>query len=270
MTTTDPDPFEGHPEDEDGDQEQLLPLDLPDYNGRKPSGMKTAVNGAGNRISQAHDIGDRVVVLVEARVKRAGHEEVDDGIVYAETLKVVDLFELPAERGRDLLTEARQLYRHAEDEPAPDRGAAVTTDGSGTVMTPAEIAEARGESVESMTWIVTFEEGHQRTWPAEFPPGTPVPVVGATAPCTQCREGEGAARMVTLVRPPFDADAEPPAAGEPPWEGYNDATRHDIIRRLPELAAGALEHLLTYERDHKHRRSVLDPAKARLDSLTAA
>lgn len=132
------------------DAGEQLPLDLPDYHGRKPVGMKTSVNGAGNRLTVPHGIGDTVVLLVEAKVKRAGHEEADDGLLYAETLKVVDLFEIGGEAGRDLLRTQRLAYQDARrsadgEDPLPlDLGVEVTIDGSGVALTPAELAEQTG------------------------------------------------------------------------------------------------------------------------------
>jgi hypothetical protein len=64
-------------------QPTLPTLELPEYHGRKAVGMKTSVNGAGNRISRSHEIGERVVLVLETKVRKAGHEETDDGLVYA-------------------------------------------------------------------------------------------------------------------------------------------------------------------------------------------
>lgn len=218
-------PEEEQPEQEpaaaDGESATAVPFDLPEYHGRKPSGMKTTVNGAGNRISRAHELGERVVLVLEAKVKKAGHEETEqNGLEYSETLKVVDLYEIAGEPGRALLTDVRRAYRLADDQRTgrqslpieePPAGIRLLTDENGTLLTPAEAAEL-GQypwgQVES-PWLVIFECGHQRRWPDEFPPDTPAPATGDDAPCTQCRAETGAVRKVTMARPswtPADED----------------------------------------------------------------
>ena len=58
-------------------QPTLPTMELPDYHGRKPVGMKTALAGAGTRVTRPHTIGDRIVLVIEARVKSASHEDTD-------------------------------------------------------------------------------------------------------------------------------------------------------------------------------------------------
>jgi len=174
--------------------EPTLPeLELPDYHGRKPSGMKTSITGAGNRLTRAHEIGERVILVVEAKVKKAGHEELDDGLEYVEGLKVVDLFEIQGAPGKRLLSSVRQAYRTADDQvkgrPAladgdVDLGSAGVTDASGTVLTPAELAELRGDPVRAMLSdattpvVVVYSDGARELWPDEFEKDAPRPKAG--------------------------------------------------------------------------------------------
>jgi hypothetical protein len=130
-------------------------LDLPPYHGRTPTVMKTSITGAGNRIVQSHGIGDRIVVLVEAKVRQAAHEETDkDGLVYIERLKVVDFFELDGEQGRKLLVEQREAYRLADDERLgrvglpfenPPAGEVGLLDENGHPLDEDALAEIRGD-----------------------------------------------------------------------------------------------------------------------------
>ena len=90
--------------------------DLPDYDGRPVGGMKTSISGSGTGVTAKHSIGDRLVLVTEVVVKKAGHEEVDDDLIYVEALKVLDLFEVEGEAGRALLSAHRSAYRTAEDE----------------------------------------------------------------------------------------------------------------------------------------------------------
>jgi len=136
-------------------QPTLPTMELPDYHGRKPVGMKTALAGAGTRVTRPHTIGDRIVLVIEARVKSASHEDTDDGLVYSEKLKVLDLFELDPGQGSRLIATARSLYRTGADaitgrRPIPDLGDTGYTDASGVVLTPAEVAELRGDPIRAI------------------------------------------------------------------------------------------------------------------------
>lgn len=176
------------------DEQPTLPdLELPEYHGQKPVGMKSALTGAGTRIRRPYGIGDRVVLVVEAKVKKAGHEETDDGLVYVETLKVSDLFELDRDPGTRLLRFLRSNYRVAEDKvagraPLADNGTDLGdegwTDGNGVVLTPSELAERRGDPVAFLTSaehtpaVVVYADGTRLLWPDEYPQGVDRPSVG--------------------------------------------------------------------------------------------
>lgn len=171
-------------------QPSLPSLELPEYHGRQPVGMKTSVNGAGNRISRPHSIGDRVVAVIELKVKTAGHEETDDGLVYAEKHKVVDFFEVEGDPGARLLSAVRNAYRSADDaksgrEPLPDLGTAGVTDASGVALTPSELAEIAGlDPVRAMLdndatpVVVLYSDGARELWPDDFDGDAPRPTAG--------------------------------------------------------------------------------------------
>lgn len=175
------------------EQPTLPDLELPEYHGIKPIGMKSALTGAGTRIRRPYGIGDKVVLVVEAKVKKAGHEETDDGILYVENLKVVDLFELDRDPGIRLIRFLRSSYRTAEDKlrgrtPLADDGVDLGeegyADGNGVVMTPAEVAERRGDPVAFLTGeehtpaVVVYDDGDRLLWPDEYPKDTERPSVG--------------------------------------------------------------------------------------------
>ena len=170
-------------------QPTLPTLELPDYHGRKPVGMKTALAGAGTRVTRPHTIGDRVVLVIEAKVKAGGHEDTDDGIVWVEKLRVVDLFELDPAQGSRLISTVRSLYRTADDavkgrRPLPDLGETGYTDGSGVVLTPAEVAELRGDPVRAILSpeltpaVVVYHDGARDLWPDDYPKDAPRPKIG--------------------------------------------------------------------------------------------
>lgn len=170
-------------------QPTLPTLELPDYHGRAPVGMRTSLTGAGNRLTRSHEIGDRVVLVIEARVKRAGHEDTDDGLIYTEVHKVADLFELDPKPGARLLTHLRSAYRTARDAaegsvPLPELGDEGWTDANGVVLTAAELAERRndplallGHDAEAPA-VVVYNDGTRLLWPDEYPTGSTRPTLG--------------------------------------------------------------------------------------------
>lgn len=170
-------------------QPTLPTLELPEYHGRKPVKMKTAIAGAGSRITRPHSIGDRIVLIAEVRVKSAGHEDTDDGLEYVERYKVLDLFELDKDQGARLISTVRSLYRTADDavkgrRPVPGLGEVGYTDGSGVVLTPDEVAELRGDPVRAILSpdltpaVVVYEDGNRDLWPDDYPKDAPRPKIG--------------------------------------------------------------------------------------------
>ncbi len=170
-------------------QPTLPTMELPDYHGRKPVGMKTALAGAGTRVTRPHTIGDRIVLVIEARVKSASHEDTDDGLVYSEKLKVLDLFELDPGQGSRLISTVRSLYRTGEDaikgrRPIPDLGDTGYTDASGVVLTPAEVAELRGDPIRAILSpeltpaVIVYDDGARDLWPDDYPKDAPRPKIG--------------------------------------------------------------------------------------------
>lgn len=170
-------------------QPALPELELPDYHGRKPVGMRTGLAGAGTRVTRPHTIGDKIVLVIEARVKKASHEDTDDGLIYAESLKVLDLFELTGDQGARLISTVRSLYRTADDavkgrRPVPGLGEVGYTDASGVVLTPAEVAELRGDPVRAMLSldlqpaVIVYEDGSRDLWPDDYPKDAPRPAIG--------------------------------------------------------------------------------------------
>lgn len=185
----------------------LPTLELPDYHGRKPAKMKTAISGAGSRITRPHSIGDKIVLVVEVRVKSAGHEDTDDGLEYVEKYKVLDLFELESDQGSRLISTVRSLYRTADDavkgrRPIPDLGDVGYTDGSGVVLTEAEVAALRGDltratlSDDLTPAVVVYDDGARDLWPDDYPKDSPRPRVGESFSTT---EGTGPVVVVELL-----------------------------------------------------------------------
>lgn len=149
-------------------EQGILPGTLPEYHGRPAVEMRTAVTGAGNRIRRAHELGERVVLVAEARCVKSGHRVTDDGLVYEEAFAVVDLFEVPGEAGGELLSAMRAEAVHADDErlgraPLPlDAGPA---------------AEPKPEPGPDPV-VVVFSDGIRETWPTDFEAGTDRPHAG--------------------------------------------------------------------------------------------
>lgn len=164
-------------------------LELPEYHGRRPAKMKTAVSGTGNKITTAHDLGATVIFVAEAKVRGVGHDEDGDDLVYVEKLTVRDLYEIQGAQGKRLLSAVRSAYRAATDGATPlpyDRGAEVKTDASGVVITPGDALSIEGDSIvrsltdESLSpVVVVYSDGARELWPDDFEPNDPRPPVGS-------------------------------------------------------------------------------------------
>lgn len=186
------------PPDELATELPLPGLELPDYHGRQPAKMKTAVSGTGNKITSAHELGATVIFVAEAKVRGVGHDEDGDDLVYVEKLTVRDLYEIQGPQGKRLLSAVRSAYRAANEgaEPIPfDPGAEVRTDGSGVVITPGDAATIGDDPiVRSLTdetlspVVVVYSDGARELWPDEFGPGDPRPKVGTVVLDEQDRE----------------------------------------------------------------------------------
>jgi hypothetical protein len=176
-----------------------------EYHGRKPVGMKTSVNGAGNRIAREHSIGDRVILVLEAKVKKAGHEDTDDGLIYTEVLKVVDLFEVAGVPGRTLISTMRSAHRTAAEKaagsaPIPGTGDVGYADASGIVLTPREVAALRGDPVRAMVTerlmpaVVVYDDEARQLWPDDFAVDVARPHIGQ-----KILDGETVRTVLTLL-----------------------------------------------------------------------
>lgn len=230
-------------------QPALPSLELPDYHGRKPIGMRTTLNGAGTRISRAHGIDERVVLVIEGVVKHAGHDSTDDGLVYVEKVKVVDLYELDRDPGSRLLSALRSAHRTAEDDrsgrqPVPGLGEVGYTDASGVVLTPAEVAALRGDPIRVLVTdeltpaVIVFDDGTRLLWPDEFEPNAPRPFVGEEAAGVVVLEV-----LHTVTGEPLGAAAV--AMPVPlPAEAVADQLEHDDVAELLRSAETANEEAL--------------------------
>lgn len=164
-------------------------LELPEYHGRRPAKMKTAVSGTGNKITTAHDLGATVIFVAEAKVRGVGHDEDGEDLVYVEKLTVRDLYEIQGAQGKRLLSTVRSAYRAATDgvKPIPyPPGSEVKTDASGVVITPADALGIDGDSIvrsltdESLTPVViVYSDGGRELWPDDFEPTDPRPPIGS-------------------------------------------------------------------------------------------
>ena len=202
-------------------QPALPNMELPDYHGRKPASMRTTLTGAGTRVTSSHTIGDRLVLVIEARVKSAAHEETDDGLVYVEKLKVLDLFELDRDQGSRLISTVRSLYRTGEDavkgrRPVPGLGEVGYTDASGVVLTEKEVAALRGDPIrtilspELQPAVVVYDDGARDLWPDDYAKDTPRPAVG-----DRFATDSGEATVVRLLHHETGEQLEGPPAEEP-------------------------------------------------------
>ena len=189
-------------------------LTLPDTrDGRSPVGMKTKIGGAGSRISRPHELGQRVIVVLETKVRATGHEDTNDGPLWVETLKTVDLFELEEGAGARLLSALRQSARSATgQDPLPGtdetiaEGIAGIVDASGVVLTDADLAELRGDPSKALTddrfapVVLVFSTGERGLWPDDWEGlGQSRAPIGGTMRRPQSTKAGDVAQVVELV-----------------------------------------------------------------------
>src|SRR4051812_6699650 len=90
-------------------------FDLPDFEGVKPVGVVTRLNGAGERIVRPMHYEEKVVLVVEAEVTGVGPGKTSAGMKRVHTLAVRDVYEIEGKPGRRILNALRQAYRTADD-----------------------------------------------------------------------------------------------------------------------------------------------------------
>lgn len=170
-------------------QPALPAFELPEYHGRAPVGMRTAITGTATRVTRAHTIGDKIVLVVEVQVMAAAHADTNDGLLYSEKYKALDVFELDRNAGARMLVALRSMHRDADDTKKgrtvlPDLGDIGHADASGVVLTAAEVADLRGDPVsvldapELTPAVVVHEDGTRAMWPDEYAKDEPRPRVG--------------------------------------------------------------------------------------------
>lgn len=162
-------------------------LELPEFDGIIPVGVLTAITGAGQRIHRAIHHGEKLVLLVEAEVADVRHPKTKEGIKRKHVLSVVDLYEVPGDAGKRMLTHLRQSYRQDDDarngrrsllgDHSPVLGPKGWTDANGNLLSDEDLAELRGVSFlaaandPSLDGVdVVFADGGRMRWPSDFGP----------------------------------------------------------------------------------------------------
>lgn len=198
----------------------------------------TTLAGRTDTIGRALERGDRLVLVIEAKVETltAGPKTL------VRATRITDAHELSSDIGRKLLNQLRTARSLAADMA---RGGPILpglegfTDVEGVVMDAANHAVVAGDT----GWV---PDGHE------------------TAPGDPSGPGPDSAA---------DPDADPPE----PWDGYSKAKVGDIIGSL-DMAAGfvpaaerraTLERIQAFESTHKARVTILDYCGTALEDVPA-
>jgi hypothetical protein len=171
--------------------------DLGDFEGLPVVAQSLVLKGTGDGLSKAMAVkpvhigkGDTVDLLIRARagsVKFDPHKDDPDAWVRvetltAETITIVDREFAQASIEQQEAANDRALGRtKIPFPPAVDKGALVVTDENGVVLTPAEIAERRGDGrpvVETGPAVVVYDDGSRALWPDEFDRDVLRPTIG--------------------------------------------------------------------------------------------
>lgn len=172
------------------------------FEGRDVVGTNLILTGTGAGLEQAiavrnvaMHIGDDVHLLIKARVQKVRHDPADKdrvdellriNILKAETIAIVDAEFASDQIEAQVLAQekAKGIVRLPLLPPLP-KGDIVVTDENGVVLTPAEIAERRGDGrpvvVRGNTpCVVEWDEDPETRayWPDGFDANVPRPVVG--------------------------------------------------------------------------------------------
>src|SRR5688572_19199553 len=88
-------------------------VQIPDHiaAGVQPSKQQSTIAGSANRILGGHEIGDKIVALVELECTEAGFKKLDKERVYKEAWTMLDMFEVDAGPGRKMLKQLRSKHR---------------------------------------------------------------------------------------------------------------------------------------------------------------
>lgn len=205
----------------------------------------TKVKGTAEAVTNELEIGDTLVGLVEFEVTEAHSEKASaKGVKIHQALTLQDF--LPTEEADQMLRKMRAERRARRDAEAGVVPAAAWTeqaetyvDASGVVMTPQEIAEARGETwspEESFT--IEFANGERALWPDEFP-GQDLAAPGGTMRVPTDDEVPVREQVVAY----FDADGVELAR----WSDADEEARAELVeqrqaeREAAEAAAAVAE-----------------------------
>lgn len=140
--------------DDDGIEERQAPAfdppaDLGEFEGKPVVGIVTKINGTSSRITRPIHPGESGIALVVWNEAGIAHRPTNEGRKRYQTLGTEDVYELDTELGRELVAAERQKLLDAGfldgqlnigDAPSVE----VTVDGSGTVLTPSEVADVTG------------------------------------------------------------------------------------------------------------------------------
>lgn len=226
-------------------QPALPTLELPEFEGIRPVGVVTRVNGTGQRIARAMHIDERVVLVVEAEVADVGHGRTADGVKRVHKLTVLDVYELEGKPGAQLLRSLRAAHKIASDrrdgkeplggeleQPDPtELGIEVVVDGA-VVLTTTEAAERRGEIVPGLpivdVAVLVFEDGTRALWPDDWSDVVgPHPEAGERLVQPGAKKGAEPSLVVQILDPDTGETVEE-------W------TAEDEAARLAELEAEAM------------------------------
>jgi hypothetical protein len=191
---------------------------------------ETKLSGSLDRLDRPLGFRERVILVIDATVSEEAIKSSGDGPIRKRTLKLTDAYELEGERGVNIVNALRGERRKAEDEaagrnpiPGLEDFPEVTTDGSGVVATPSELAKLAGAGdTPTEPWpgydsetVPTIVEALENTKAAA---GAGVGFAKLCATTLAFEEANGARkRIVTYCRGVVEAaqaEAVPPLPGE--------------------------------------------------------
>jgi hypothetical protein len=292
--------------------EPSLDLDIPEFEGRTPSAVVTKLSGALDSVVRSIAWNERGYALVEWQAIDIDHGGKE--LKRKQKLTVLTGYELTAAEAEPIAARFRAEARQAADaamgrvslgNELDDTAQPVIT-RDGVVMTAAEIAEARGDTVPPAegSFTIEFVGGARGVWPEDWlglgqslaAVGGQMRLPGSTAlgetdqvsrwldpesgqPFAEWSDADEQARLVELEehlaaeeakadRETVEEMARPEGDDDPPWDGYDGMTAKDVVDQIDAIESRPeLEDLIAYETDQKNRVSVVSTAQQRLVAL---
>lgn len=239
---------------------------MPDFNGVDYVALETKVRGTSHQFPREVDHGDSLVIVAEVTLTEQTLKDKKDGPVLVQVFKAENVYELDPD-DRTVLGKYRDRARLADDhakgrtalpfgtvDDTEHPGVELVLDGSGVVMSEAEVEALAGGWLPERYISVRFADGTEGLWPDDWEgSGQSLAVAGGFMRRPGKHGEPGEVVQVRLLQDQDSGDV----LGE--WTGEQESARLEAL----EAAAAAEEA----EADRQATDEVLAARVAEVDGL---